>query len=240
MKKGLKILLIILGIIIVLILAFFIVPIVSHPKCYLGGGVWGTCPTTCGDYCSAIGSVCGALLTACCDCGPEKCWDGSKCVPNPKKNETIYQTKEDKKKLIWFVNETVDNRIEEHIIYAKEKKKGYIYDILPVNNTILKNQSAVFILTITNVYTISNGTAQDDYFIINTSKEGWNLTYKPSSGFVPANNKTGFIVRIKPNESVEEGQVYFIPVNIKAKRSEYSVLVENRFAVFITPRVIGG
>lgn len=89
MKKSLKIILIIFVILILLIL---IGPQIIFPQCVLGGGLWKGFSNGCADSCPTQEQliedngirVCTAMLSAGCDCGPNKCWDGNKCVPNPK------------------------------------------------------------------------------------------------------------------------------------------------------------
>ena len=79
----------IIGIVVLVALSFFLIvlyPVVFHSDCYLGGGRWTTCSNTCQDFCGyGKGSVCGAALTPCCDCGTDKCWNGKKCVPDIEK-----------------------------------------------------------------------------------------------------------------------------------------------------------
>jgi len=56
--------------------------------CKLSGGAMKTFPNTCADTCAAVKEgpnvVCGEMLTRSCDCGPDTCWAGSECAPNPK------------------------------------------------------------------------------------------------------------------------------------------------------------
>lgn len=49
--------------------------------CTRGEGTWAYLPDTCVDACHSSG--CGFAFTQGCDCGPDKCWDGERCTPNP-------------------------------------------------------------------------------------------------------------------------------------------------------------
>ena len=86
MDKIFKYLLI--GIVIFIILIFISIilyPIIFHFDCYSGGGKWKGLSTTGVDYCWTKGAG-GETITAGCDCGPDKCWDGKKCVFNEQKS----------------------------------------------------------------------------------------------------------------------------------------------------------
>jgi len=54
--------------------------------CKLAGGVYRTFPTTCADSCEfvrkGLAVFCGEAMTDSCDCGPDKCWNGTFCEPN--------------------------------------------------------------------------------------------------------------------------------------------------------------
>jgi len=83
-----------LGIIIFIFLVFFSIilyPIIFHFDCYTGGGKWRGLSTTGVDYCWTKGMG-GEAITAGCDCGPDKCWDGNKCVYDEQKS--VYSEKE--------------------------------------------------------------------------------------------------------------------------------------------------
>ena len=54
--------------------------------CMMSGKHMKTFPDTCADHCSEIKEgerACGEMLTRSCECGPDKCWNGSECVSNP-------------------------------------------------------------------------------------------------------------------------------------------------------------
>lgn len=57
----------------------------AYDACYASGGEWKLFSNTCVDSCSAVGSngMCGQAMTEGCDCGPNQCWDGERCVDNP-------------------------------------------------------------------------------------------------------------------------------------------------------------
>ncbi len=48
-------------------------------SCEEQGGEWKTFPDACADFCNA-GDMCAQVLTESCDCGPDECWDGQKCI----------------------------------------------------------------------------------------------------------------------------------------------------------------
>lgn len=54
--------------------------------CRLAGGTWTEFPTTCTDTCQYVRGKypydCGDALTYSCDCGRDKCWDGTRCIMN--------------------------------------------------------------------------------------------------------------------------------------------------------------
>ena len=57
----------------------------QHPDCYLGGGKWEMLGSSCLDECPndwPLMHTCALTFTYGCDCGPEKCWNGKKCIPN--------------------------------------------------------------------------------------------------------------------------------------------------------------
>jgi len=87
MKKIIKYpLMVVLAIVMILIFFIFIFPVFAHWDCYKSGGVWRTFQTTGVDICGLEG-IGGEAFTAGCDCGPDKCWNGEKCVPNPTEEE---------------------------------------------------------------------------------------------------------------------------------------------------------
>lgn len=59
--------------------------------CAIGGGRWRTLKDGCGDSCVSKQSyaneldriACAMSLTDGCDCGPDRCWGGNRCVANP-------------------------------------------------------------------------------------------------------------------------------------------------------------
>ncbi|HLC45836.1 MAG TPA: hypothetical protein VJI67_03100 [archaeon] len=59
----------------------------SESLCASGNGAWREFPQACADSCFLAENPeradCVALLTSSCDCGLEKCWNGSECVSNP-------------------------------------------------------------------------------------------------------------------------------------------------------------
>lgn len=75
----------IISVFIILIILVFIHPVIFHFDCYAGEGRWITCSSGCGDFCDSQNMECPAMIMPCCDCGPDKCWDGKKCVPNEEK-----------------------------------------------------------------------------------------------------------------------------------------------------------
>ena len=54
---------------------------IQHPECYRVGGQWTMFSSGCVDACGA--KACTAAFTAGCDCGLDKCWSGTNCIPNP-------------------------------------------------------------------------------------------------------------------------------------------------------------
>lgn len=50
-------------------------------SCAKNGGTWRDFPNTCADTCGPHDS-CGEAITDSCDCGKDKCWDGSSCINN--------------------------------------------------------------------------------------------------------------------------------------------------------------
>ena len=54
--------------------------------CKLAGGVYRRFPTTCADTCEfvrkGLAVFCGEVMTDSCDCGPDKCWNGTFCELN--------------------------------------------------------------------------------------------------------------------------------------------------------------
>src|SRR3989344_4343150 len=53
-------------------------------KCWKGGGSWDSFPTGCHDECYYLNHdrVCTEAFSAGCECGPDKCWNGNKCISN--------------------------------------------------------------------------------------------------------------------------------------------------------------
>ncbi len=82
MKKLLKyVLLILIGVLVFLLTSFIVLtqvaPKLEHPECYSSGGKWATFPNGCVDRCGA--QVCTEEFTEGCDCGADKCWNGTHC-----------------------------------------------------------------------------------------------------------------------------------------------------------------
>jgi hypothetical protein len=53
-------------------------------QCWQGNGTWTGFPTDCQDECDYPTNVraCADFATLGCECGPEKCWNGNKCINN--------------------------------------------------------------------------------------------------------------------------------------------------------------
>ncbi|MBU0647676.1 hypothetical protein KJ855_00675 [Patescibacteria group bacterium] len=77
---------IIIGAVIVLVFAslYYIFKLTPEKiQCYIVGGNWRVFSNTCVDACTSEKyPVCGMAITAGCDCGPDKCWNGYMCVKN--------------------------------------------------------------------------------------------------------------------------------------------------------------
>lgn len=60
----------------------------EEEKCNKEKGEWKTFPTPCStDECKWIlepAEMCIQVIAESCDCGIDKCWNGEKCIPNPK------------------------------------------------------------------------------------------------------------------------------------------------------------
>lgn len=60
--------------------------------CSNDGGVWKEFSNGCADNCNSqipgVRHMCTQAFTKSCDCGSEKCWDGTRCVPNPQPPST--------------------------------------------------------------------------------------------------------------------------------------------------------
>ena len=92
MNKTLKILLYVLGGILSLIILLFIIIAITtiheswpdNYKCWKGGGSWEGYPDGCHDECYYLSNprICTEAFSVGCDCGPDKCWNGNKCIPN--------------------------------------------------------------------------------------------------------------------------------------------------------------
>ena len=56
-------------------------------QCFKDGGKWTEFSNGCADNCNSqipgVRHMCTLALTKSCDCGPEKCWTGESCAPNP-------------------------------------------------------------------------------------------------------------------------------------------------------------
>ncbi len=52
--------------------------------CGSSQGIWKKFSTSCADDCNqkTSGAICNAKTTESCECGREKCWNGSKCIDN--------------------------------------------------------------------------------------------------------------------------------------------------------------
>ena len=76
----------IISLIAFIVLYSLISPVVIHWDCYTAGGKWTMCGSGCGDSCESlkIDTLCPMMMMPCCDCGPDKCWDGNKCILNSK------------------------------------------------------------------------------------------------------------------------------------------------------------
>ena len=104
MKKIWKVILYVLGgVFSTLIILFIIISISTmreslpeNYKCWKGGGSWESFPSTCHDECYYLYQerACGDAFTLGCDCGPNLCWDGTKCISNT----IVCKTDEDCKK----------------------------------------------------------------------------------------------------------------------------------------------
>lgn len=58
----------------------------ANAGCAASGGTWELFPDSCADSCEIVNNpnpVCLQVITASCDCGPDKCWDGLTCINNP-------------------------------------------------------------------------------------------------------------------------------------------------------------
>lgn len=64
-------------------------------RCMETGGTWREFNNSCADDCSLLVGTkvyCKQATTTGCDCGPDSCWDGVSCIPNPNVYPTPYTT----------------------------------------------------------------------------------------------------------------------------------------------------
>jgi hypothetical protein len=55
-------------------------------QCRQAGGEWTQFPNGCVDSCAYAANpqmMCATVLTTSCECGPDHCWNGNTCLPNP-------------------------------------------------------------------------------------------------------------------------------------------------------------
>lgn len=53
----------------------------EQQDCVDSGGVWHQFPNACADKCGTQDDdLCAEVLTMSCDCGENRCWNGSSCV----------------------------------------------------------------------------------------------------------------------------------------------------------------
>jgi hypothetical protein len=104
---------------------------------------------------------------------------------------------------------------------------AYTYSVDVLNNTITKQEVAVFDLL------IKNTAEYEDYYTITTSDVNWLLTFTPEIAIIPAKDEMMFRVELRPKAFVEEGRTYFVPVKIKSEKSGFYFENRQEFAIYV-------
>jgi len=110
---------------------------------------------------------------------------------------------------------------------------SYFVDV--VNNTITKQEAAVFNLI------IKNSADYDDYYTITTNDVNWLVSTTPESAIVPAKSELELVLELRPKALVEEGRTYFVPVKIKSSKTDFYYENRQDFAVYVVnPNIKAG
>lgn len=113
------------------------------------------------------------------------------------------------------------------VLLTAMQASAFFYFVNPVNNTITKQEAAVFNLV------IQNSADYEDIYTITTNDVNWLLSYTPESTVIPAKDEKEFTVELRPKSTVEEGRTYFVPVKMKSSKTDFYYEDRMDFAIYV-------
>jgi hypothetical protein len=108
---------------------------------------------------------------------------------------------------------------------------AFMYFVEPINNTINKDQSATFKLTIENTLT------EQDFYTISTRDVHWIVTPQVTDT-VNGKEEISVIITLTPKQFVTEGRAYFVPVKIRSAVTDSYREDDKKFGVIVTSGAI--
>jgi len=120
----------------------------SALECENGGGAWETFSNTCVDSCTTVDPserVCGAAQSSGCDCGPDKCWNGTTCEKEGRKSALKMKEVTCEDSGGTFVDENCECPDETYgddlPLYTYEEETGYCMDAFGIPGGALGEQA---------------------------------------------------------------------------------------------------
>jgi hypothetical protein len=110
---------------------------------------------------------------------------------------------------------------------------SFQYEVEPLKNTINRDEAATFKLTITNTLEV------DDYFTISTRDVNWVLTSTPPSSNIAPGISNVFEVQLIPKSTLNDGNIYLVPVKVKSEKTQTYFEEGKKFAIFLGTGVNG-
>lgn len=113
------------------------------------------------------------------------------------------------------------------VLLTVMQASAFLYFVEVVNNTITKQEAAVFKLA------ISNTADYDELFTITTNDVNWVLGITPEPAVIPANSEEIYTIELRPKAAVEEGRTYFVPIKIKSTKTNFYFEDRTDFAIYV-------
>jgi hypothetical protein len=113
------------------------------------------------------------------------------------------------------------------LVLALPFASSFLYKVDSLVNTINKNQSAEFQVTVTNTLEV------EDYFTVSTRDVNWVMTSVPPSATVEPGKDAVFNLDFSPKLSLAEGNVYVVPVIIRSEKTNSYFEEGKKFVIFL-------
>jgi hypothetical protein len=113
------------------------------------------------------------------------------------------------------------------VLIIAMQASAFTYSVDVLNNTITRQEAAVFRLAVTNT------ADYEDFFTITTNDVNWLLGINPEPAMMPAGSEVIYTIELRPKAGVEEGRTYFVPIKIKSAKSNFYFEDRTEFAIYV-------